>query len=48
MKKLIPIIIVSILCFQITYAQSGEITYKNEPMPPEGLEEMKKDRPPKV
>ncbi|GAA0751530.1 GLPGLI family protein [Psychroflexus lacisalsi] len=47
MKKLIPIIIVSILCFQITYAQSGEITYKNEPMPPEGLEEMKKTDPQK-
>ena len=47
MKKLITIIIVSILCLQFTYAQSGEITYKNEPTPPEGLEEMKKTDPQK-
>ena len=47
MKKLITIIIVSILCLQFTYAQSGEIVYKNEPTPPEGLEEMKKTDPQK-
>ena len=47
MKKLITIIIVSILCLQFIYAQSGEIIYKNEPTPPEGLEEMKKTDPQK-
>jgi len=47
MKKLIPIALMSILCFQFTFAQSGEIVYKNEPTPPKGLEEMKKTDPQK-
>lgn len=47
MKKLVTLIIVSILCLQFSHAQSGEIIYKNEPTPPEGLEEMKKTDPQK-
>jgi GLPGLI family protein len=47
LKKLIPIIIASLLCFQSSFAQSGEVIYKNEQTPPEGLEEMKKTDPQK-
>lgn len=47
MKKLVTLIIVSILCLQFSHAQSGEIIYKNEPTPPEGLKEMKKTDPQK-